>query len=109
MKRIVLAVVLITVLCLLAGCRIAAVLMPSAVDNDGDEKVMYANARSLCTAINAYNVLNSEDGISEIPTLAELKEKLGELYPAGISDESSQKAMLLIEMQDGVATVREEK
>ena len=109
MKKIVLAVVLVTVLCLLTGCRAAAVLMPSVVGNDGDEKVMYANARSLCTAINAYNALHAEDGISEIPPLAELKEKLGELYPAGISDESAQKAMLLIEMEDGVATVREEK
>jgi hypothetical protein len=108
MKKIMLAVVMITVLCLLAGCKAAAVLMPSVVGDDGDEKVMYANAMNISTAINAYNALNSDDTISEIPPLAELKEKLGELYPPHISDEEAEKALKLIEMKDGVTSVRED-
>jgi len=107
-KKIMLVIILITVLCLFAGCSAAAaVLMPSLVGNDGAEKVMRANAMNICTAINAYNALNPDDHISEIPSLSELKEKLGEIYP-DMSDEEAEKALALIEMKDGEAQVREE-
>ena len=108
MKKIVLTVVLITVLCLLVGCVPAAILMPSVVGNNADEKVTEANTRNICTAINAYNALEPDDSITELIPLAELKEKLGELFPRDLSEEDAEEALTLIEMKDGVATIKEQ-
>ncbi len=108
MKKIVLAVVLITVLCLLVGCVPAAILVPTLVGNDADEKVMQANARNICTAINVYNALEPDDAIEELKPLAELKEKLGELYPPHLSDEEAEQALALIVIADGKAEVIEQ-
>jgi hypothetical protein len=109
MKRTVLAIFVALCLLGMTGCVAAAVLVPSLADTGhaANEKVALANARNLCLAVNTYNALFPEDIISVDIPLDELKEKLGDLYPAGISDEEMERAQELTEMKDGEAVLRD--
>ena len=48
------------------------------------------------------------DAITSIPSVAELKDKLGKLYPENIADEEMEKALNLVEMEDGKAQLKED-
>jgi len=110
MKRIVLAAFIILCLLWTTGCVPAAMPTPSYADfgQAVNEQVLMATAQNLCTAVNVYNTLNPDDSISVDMPLDELKEKLKDIYPAGISDEEMEKAQQLTEMKDGKAVLRED-
>jgi hypothetical protein len=110
MKKTVLAILMVLCLLWTAGCVPAAVQTPTLADvgQSADELVLRAAARNLCTAVNVYNTLNPDDAVSVDMPLDELKEKLKDIYPTGISDGEMEKAQQLTEMRDGKAVLRED-
>lgn len=88
---------------------LAAVAIPSfiGITNKADSTVDLSNARSMATAVNAYNALNPDTKITDGSStgLASAKSTLttAGLWPAGIDNEAECWALITI-TSEGVAT-----
>ena len=98
---------LIVVIAILAILVAIAIPTFTGFTTEANNKVNLANGRSIATAINAYNSMetvaaNKLDGGS---TMAEVKAAVGALWPTGIADEAT--AFGMISYTNGVALVSE--
>jgi type IV pilus assembly protein PilA len=85
-------IVVIAILAILAAIAIPTFI---GVTQNAQTTVIVANARTLVSSINAYNALNpgNEVAAANIDTPAHLKTKLGNWYPASITDADCVKAL----------------
>jgi PBP1b-binding outer membrane lipoprotein LpoB len=97
------------ILCLFlfAGCT--QILTPVDISKEANEKVAEVNVITLVTAINAYNILNSDDQITETDSFEQVKEKLkaASTYPDYMNDSEGAEALKSIEFKDGTAAAKE--
>ena len=86
---------------------LAAVAIPSfiGISNQADATVDLSNARSMATAVNAFNALNPDAKILPADSLADAKADLqgAGLWPAGIDNETECWGLITI-TAEGVAT-----
>lgn len=86
---------------------LAAVAIPSfiGISNQADATVDLSNARSIATAINAYNALNPDAKILPAASMTDSKALLvtAGLWPAGIDNEADCWGLVTI-TAEGVAT-----
>jgi len=82
---------------------LAAIAIPTfaGITNEADKAVEIANARSIATAINAYNALNPGSQISDPANYATVGTNL---LPAGLPD-SLTSTLARITITGGIATV----
>lgn len=86
---------------------LAAVAIPSFIglSDKADEAVTLSDARSIATAVNAYNALNPDSKVTATgaENLAAAKTALGSLWPENVGDESTSWSWVNI-TAEGVAT-----
>lgn len=105
----VMSIIIVTFLLLLTGCINIYTAEPlptqkTALTQEEYDLLIRSYAKTYATSINAFNALNPDDAISEIPPLEELNQILGSnLAPTGISDANAQMALDMLEIVDGKA------
>lgn len=98
---------LIVVIAILAILAAIAIPTFTGFTNEANAKVNLANARSIATAINAYNSMETVEAnkLGASSTMSAVKSAVGALWPTGIADEAT--AFGMIKFTNGVALVSE--
>jgi len=97
---------------LFSGCGVSgAVAKQAQLVKEADDAVVLADAATIAGSINVYNAMldtGSADTITSIVSVEDLKKKLGSLWPDKMTDDQAKKAVALLSITDGIATVKTE-